>query len=81
MEMMKPLCDRKYIIHKNVHSSGCTEVNNMTNQKRHDKDQSKSDQRLVEDRRNQDEDSLDLERPLDLERRSAQERRTQAERK
>ena len=57
------------------------EVNNMTNQNRHDKDQSKSDKRLVEDRRNQDEDSLDLERPPDLERRSAQERRTQAERK
>ena len=53
----------------------------MTNQKRHDNDQSKSEQRLVEDRRNQDEDSLDLERPPDLERRSAQERRTQAERK
>jgi len=53
----------------------------MTNQKRHDKDQSKSEQRLVKDRRNQDEDSLDLERPPDLERRSAQGRRTQAERK
>ncbi len=57
------------------------EVNTMTNQKRHNKDQSKSDQRLAEDRRNQDEDSLDLERPPDLERRSAQDRRTQAERK
>jgi len=53
----------------------------MTNQKRRDKGQSKSDQRLVKDRRNQDEDSLDLERPPDLERRSAQGRRTQAERK
>jgi hypothetical protein len=29
MEMMKPLCDRKYIIHKNVHSSGCTEYEDM----------------------------------------------------
>jgi len=29
MEMMKPLCDRKYIIHKNVHSSGCTEYKTM----------------------------------------------------
>jgi len=29
MEMMKPLCDRKYIIHKNVHSSGCTEYKDM----------------------------------------------------
>ena len=52
----------------------------MTNQKRHDKGQSKSNQRSLEDRRNQDEDSLDLEQPPDLERISAQERRTQAER-
>jgi len=29
MEMMKPLCDRNYIIHKNVHSSGCTEYKDM----------------------------------------------------
>ncbi len=29
MEMMKPLCDRKYIIDKNVHSSGCTEYKDM----------------------------------------------------
>ncbi len=29
MEMMKPLCDSKYIIHKGVHSSGCTEYAQM----------------------------------------------------
>lgn len=29
MELMKPLCDRKYIIHKNVHTSGCTEYARM----------------------------------------------------
>ena len=29
MEMMKPLCDKKYIIHKGVHSSGCTEYAQM----------------------------------------------------
>jgi len=29
MEMMKLLCDRNYIIHKNVHSSGCTEYKDM----------------------------------------------------
>jgi len=29
MEMMKPLCDRKYIVDKNVHSSGCTEYKDM----------------------------------------------------
>ena len=53
----------------------------MTNQTRSDKDQPKSGQRSLEDRRNQNEETLDLERPPDLERRSAQERRTQAERK
>ncbi len=26
---MKPLCDRKYIVDKNVHSSGCTEYEDM----------------------------------------------------
>jgi hypothetical protein len=57
------------------------EINNMTNQKSRDKGQPKSDQRLLEDRRNQNEEPHDLERPPDLERRSAQERRTQAERK
>ncbi len=29
MELMKPLCDRKYIIHKNVWSSGCNEYKRM----------------------------------------------------
>ena len=29
MEMMKPLCDRKYIIDRAVHSSGCTEYKDM----------------------------------------------------
>ena len=29
MEMMKPLCDRKYIVDKAVHSSGCTEYEDM----------------------------------------------------
>jgi len=29
MEMMKPLCDRKYIVDKSVHSSGCTEYKDM----------------------------------------------------
>jgi len=29
MKMMKPLCDRKYIIDKGVHSSGCTEYKDM----------------------------------------------------
>ncbi len=29
MEMMKPLCDRKYIVDKAVHSSGCTEYKDM----------------------------------------------------
>lgn len=29
MEMMKPLCARKYIIHKNVWSSGCSEYERM----------------------------------------------------
>jgi len=31
IEMMKPLCDRNYIIHKNVHSSGCTEIGTIVN--------------------------------------------------
>ena len=57
------------------------EINNMTNQKSRDKGQPKSGQRLLEDRRNQNEEPHGLERPPDLERRSAQERRTQAERK
>jgi hypothetical protein len=52
----------------------------MTNQKRHDKSQSKSDKRL-EDRRKQNDDPHDLERPPDLDRRSAEDRRTQSERK
>ncbi len=29
MEMMKPLCDKNYIIHKNLHSNGCTEYEQM----------------------------------------------------
>ena len=29
LNLMKPLCDRNYIIHKNVHSSGCTEYKRM----------------------------------------------------
>ncbi len=57
------------------------EVNNMTNQKRRDKGQSKSGQRSRKDRRSQNEESLDLERPPDLERRIAQDRRTQTEEK
>lgn len=29
MEMMKPLCDKKYIIHENVYSNACTELKQM----------------------------------------------------
>lgn len=29
MDMMKPLCDKKYIIHENVYSNGCTEYKQM----------------------------------------------------
>ena len=29
MEMMKPLCDRKYIIGENIYSNGCTEYKQM----------------------------------------------------
>jgi len=46
-------------------------VNNMTNQKNRE--------RSSEDRRIQNEETDDLERPPDLERRIAQDRRTEAE--
>ena len=29
MDMMKPLCDKKYIIHENMYSNGCTEYKQM----------------------------------------------------
>jgi len=51
----------------------------MTNQKNRDKDQSNNGKRLLKDRRIQNEDTDDLERPPDLERRIAPDRRTQAE--
>jgi len=54
-------------------------VNNMTNQKNRDKDQSKNRERSSKDRRIQNEDTDDLERPPDLERRIAPDRRTEAE--
>ena len=53
----------------------------MTNQKRRDKSQPKSGRRVLADRRKQNEESHDLERPPDLERRIAQDRRTQADRR
>jgi hypothetical protein len=30
MEIMKPLCDKKYIIHKNISTTGCREYRRMT---------------------------------------------------